>query len=61
LNLGEQGATFGKCESQVGDAPVLSFHNSNGRRFSLTRFPTLQAGLDDQSHGNSDRLATSPA
>jgi hypothetical protein len=40
---------------------LLSFHHSNGRRFSLTRFPTLQAGLDDQSHGNSDRLATSPA
>src|SRR5476651_1095691 len=56
LNLSEQGAAFGKCESQVGDAPVLSFHHSNGRRFSHTRFPRLQAGLDDQSHSNSNRV-----
>jgi hypothetical protein len=61
LNLGEQGATFGKCESQVGDTPVFSFHHSNDRRFNLTRFPILQAGLDDQSHNTSDRLAMSPA
>jgi len=61
LNLGEQGAAFGQCESQVGDAAVFSFHHSNDRRFSFTRFPTFQAGLDDQSHSNSDRLATSPA
>src|SRR5476651_709493 len=57
LNLGEQGAAFGKCESQVGDAPVFSFHNSNGCCFSLTRFPTLQAGLDDQSLGNVASIA----
>src|SRR5471032_1351280 len=56
LNLSEQGATFGKCKSQVGDAPVLSFDHSNRRRFSLTRFPRLQAGLDDQSHSNSNRV-----
>jgi hypothetical protein len=61
LHLGEQGGAFVKCESQVGDALILSFHNSNGRRFSLTRFPILQAGFDDQSHSDSDQLATTPA
>jgi len=49
-------SVYGKCKSQVGDAPVLSFDHSNGRRFSLTRFPRLQAGLDDQSHSNSNRV-----
>ncbi|AUT66649.1 hypothetical protein C2L65_44415 [Paraburkholderia terrae] len=61
MNLGEQGTTFGECQSQVGEAEVISFHHSKNRCISRTRFPTLYAGLDDQSHSTSDRLATSPA
>ncbi|WP_207633893.1 hypothetical protein, partial [Paraburkholderia hospita] len=41
LNLGEQGTTFGECQSQVGKAEVISFHHSKNRCISRTRFPTL--------------------
>ncbi|AUT76323.1 hypothetical protein C2L64_51760 [Paraburkholderia hospita] len=61
MNLGEQGTTFGKCQSQIGEAEVISFNHSKNRCISRTRFLALYAGLDDQSHSTSDRLATSPA
>jgi hypothetical protein len=61
LNLGEQGTTFGKCESQVGKATVVSFYHGNNRCVSRTRFVILYTGLNDQSHSTSDRLSTSPA
>jgi hypothetical protein len=59
LNFGEQGAAFGKCESQIGNAAILPFHHSNdGCCLSCRRtcLVTLQTGFDDQSHGTSDWL-----
>jgi hypothetical protein len=63
LNLGEQGAAFSQRESQVGNASILPLYHGNDRCFSRrrTRSRPFEAGFDNQSHGNSDRLAKSPA
>jgi hypothetical protein len=59
LNLSQQSAAFGKRESQVGNAAILPLHHVHDRCFSCggARLRTLEAGFDNQSHGNSERLA----
>ena len=63
LNLSQQSAPFGKRESQVGNAAILPLHHGHDRCSSCggTGLRTLESGFDDQSHGNSDQLAKSPA
>jgi hypothetical protein len=59
LNLSQHSAAFGKRQSQVGNAAILPLHHVHDRCFSCggARLRTLEAGFDNQSRGNSERLA----